>query len=139
MGETVQMYQPAAGGRRTHNINVFAPAQLVSGESPLGPPVLVERQSDGTIARKECGPSFVICTLQPEDFWEFLRSWGGEWIWENVEDECQDLRWLADALVNGTAVLVTAGSFNKKRAPTVSGEGWVIACQKAGKFLCGPF
>ena len=121
--ETVWMYQPVAGGRRTCNNNVFAPAQLVSGVRPLGLPVSIERRPDGTIAQKECGLSFAVGPLQSGEFWEFLRSWGGKWMWENVVDEGQDLRWLADALVNGTAVLVTNGSFNKIRAPTVSGAG----------------
>ena len=60
-------------------------------------------------------------------------------MWENVEDKGQDLRWLADALVNGTAVLVTDSSFDKKQTPTVSGVGWIITCQKARKFLWGLF
>ena len=60
-------------------------------------------------------------------------------MWENVVDKVQDLRWLVEALVNGTAVLVTDSSFNKMRAPTVSWKGWVITCQKARKFLQGSF
>ena len=60
-------------------------------------------------------------------------------MWENVVDKDQDLCWLADVLVKGTTVLVTDGSFDKKRVPSVSGAGWVTTCQKAKKFLWGSF
>lgn len=50
-----------------------------------------------------------------------------------------DLSWLVEAMRNGTAVLVTDGSFDRKRAPLVSGAGWVITCRTARKFLRGSF
>ena len=139
MGEAVRVYQPAAGSRRTRSSNIFAPAQLMSDASPLGLPVSIMRWPDGSVARRECGLSLAVCPLQPEEFWDFLRSWGGDWMWEYVEGKDQDLWWLTDALASGTAVLVTDGSYDRKRAPTVSGAGWVITCQKAQKFLHGSF
>ena len=78
VGETVRVYQPAAGGRRTRNNNVFAHVQLMSGAHPSGLPVSIERRSDGFISRKECGSSFAVCPSQPGEFLEFLRSWGGK-------------------------------------------------------------
>ena len=36
-------------------------------------------------------------------------------------------------------MLVTDGSFDRKRAPLVSGAGWVITCRTAQKFLRGSF
>ena len=80
-------------------------AATIVGVSPSGLPVSIECRPDDTIARKECGPSYVICPSQPGEFWEFLQFW--------VVNEGQYLRWLVEALANGTAVLVTDGSFEK--------------------------
>ena len=60
-------------------------------------------------------------------------------MWEHVEDEGQDLTWLLEALKNGSAVMVTDGSFDRKREPLISGAGWEITCRKARKFLKGSF
>ena len=60
-------------------------------------------------------------------------------MWEDVVGDNEDLSWLVEALRNGTAVLVTDGSFDRKRAPLVSGAGWVITCRTAQKFLRGSF
>ena len=60
-------------------------------------------------------------------------------MWEHVEDEGQDPTWLLEALKNGSAVMVTDGSFDRKRAPLISGAGWEITCRKSRKFLKGSF
>jgi hypothetical protein len=60
-------------------------------------------------------------------------------MWEEVVGDKEDLSWLVDARRNGKAVLVTDGSFDRKRAPLVSGAGWVITCRNSWKFLRGSF
>ena len=60
-------------------------------------------------------------------------------MWEEVVGDKDDLSWLVDAMRKGTAVLVTDGSYDRKRAPSVSGAGWVITCRIAQKFLRGSF
>lgn len=42
-------------------------------------------------------------------------------MWEGVEDKEQDLTWLVEGLRHGSLIMVTDGSYDKKRAPTVSG------------------
>lgn len=137
----VRYYGPsaAAGTRTTRSNVIYGPLATAAGALPLGLPTTVEHRPDNTVALKECGPPLASCPSQPDEFWQYLRSWGGAWMWDNVEEETQDLRWLADALSNGTAVLVTDGSYDKKRAPRVSGAGWVITCRTAQKFLRGSF
>ena len=92
------------------------------------------------IIRHEPGGELAISPTQPDDFWTFLRSWGGELMWETTEDESQDLTWLVDALRNDTALLVTDGSFDvKKKAPHTSGAGWLNCCTRSHKMLRGSF
>ena len=32
------------------------------------------------------GPPLSRGPQQPSNFWEFLRSWGGEWMWDGIKD-----------------------------------------------------
>ena len=73
-------------------------------------PVSVTIETEQYILRHDTGDALAVAPSQPDDFWTFLRSWGGEWMWESVEDENQDLTWLVEALKNNTALLVTDGS-----------------------------
>ena len=67
-------------------------------EPPLGVPVIVIVEATRYIIRHEAGGELAISPTQPDNFWAFLRSWGGEWMWELIEEESQDLTWLVDAL-----------------------------------------
>jgi hypothetical protein len=33
------------------------------------------------------GPELATSLNQPADFWEFLYSWGGEWMWEGLDGD----------------------------------------------------
>ena len=57
----------------------------------------------------------------------------------HVEGDFSKMAWLATALKQGTAVMVTDGSFNKSLAPDISGAGWMIACTTRRKMLNGWF
>ena len=77
---------------------------------------------------------------QPADFWEFLASWGGEWMWEGIDDKQttkHDLTYLVEGMQNRTLIWVTDGSYDKLRATNLSGVGWVLLCTRTGKRLTG--
>ena len=138
-GSTITIYELSQARRRTRSGQVYCAGEERTNAVPSGLPVTVERNPDGSITRKEFGPALAIRPTQPTDFWYFLRTWGGHWMWEEVVGDKDDLSCLVEAMRNGTAVLVTDGSFDRKRAPLVSGAGWVIACRTARKFLRGSF
>ncbi len=138
-GSTITIYELSQARRRTRSGQVYCAGEERTNAVPSGLPVTVERNPDGSITRKEVGPALAIRPTQPTDFWYFLRTWGGHWMWEEVVGDKEDLSWLVEAMRNGTAVLVTDGSFDRKRAPLVSGAGWVITCRTAQKFLRGSF
>ena len=60
-------------------------------------------------------------------------------MWEEMSGADHDLSWPVAAFEEGTAVLVADGSYDRRRAPMVSGAGWVITCRTARKFLRGSF
>ena len=85
------------------------------------------------------GPSLVEGLSQPDSFLRFLKTWGGTWMWSNICNEGKDLRWVVEAVANGTAIWVTDGSYNREVAPHVSGAGWLVYCTRCGKKLFGYF
>ena len=60
-------------------------------------------------------------------------------MWSGVVNEGDDIQWVLDAMVSGTAIWVTDGSYNKDTAPLVSGAGWLIYCRKTKDRLMGSF
>jgi hypothetical protein len=74
------------------------------------------------------------------DFWEFLYSWGGKWMWEGIEadkDSQYNISWVAEGLTNHSLVWVTDGSYNRNKAIDLCGVGWIIFCTKTGLQLTG--
>jgi len=49
------------------------------------------------------------------------------------------MKWVVDAIQNGTAIWVTDGSYNCTLAPHISGAGWLIYCNYCKRKLCGSF
>ena len=60
-------------------------------------------------------------------------------MWDNVEDESRVLTWMVEALRKDTALLVTDGLFDRKKAPRVSGAGWIFCCIRMQQMLRGSF
>jgi hypothetical protein len=47
-------------------------------------------------------------------------------MWQYVKEGEVDVVWIHTALVNGTLIGVTDGSYDKIKASMVSGAGWVL-------------
>jgi hypothetical protein len=60
-------------------------------------------------------------------------------MWERVSNDGPGLLWVKEAIAVGSAVWVTDGSYNREKAPTVSGAGWVLHCTRSGHRLRGSF
>ena len=51
----------------------------------------------------------------PTDFWEFLNTWGGTWMWESIDKSQQtkhNLTWLVEGMKSNTLIWVTDGSYD---------------------------
>ncbi len=72
-------------------------------------------------------------------FWEFLKLLGGEWMWDYIQKGEIDVTWISMALTTGTFIRVTDGSYNRARASTVGGSGWIICRTQTRQLLRGSF
>ena len=70
------------------------------------------------------------------DFMQFLRAWGGEWMWQDVQMN-ETPEWAAECLRTGDLVCVTDGSYNKKSAPDICSAGWVLASKSTRRYIAG--
>ena len=50
----------------------------------------------------------------------------GEWMWEHIVEGEIEEDWVWDVLANETFLAVTDGSYDREKAPTVSGLGWKL-------------
>lgn len=71
-------------------------------------------------------------------FWEYLRSQGGEWMWDHVTGN-REMEWFRDALSHGTAMMVADGSYSKDLDPHLCGTGWAIRCTASKQMIKGSF
>ena len=77
------------------------------------------------------GPDLVNDPKEHTNFWDFIHSWGGSWMWDDIDftqDTTQDLKWVAEGMQNNTLVWTTDRSYDRKRAADLSGVGWIIFC-----------
>lgn len=83
------------------------------------------------------GWKFPVQTIKNTTFWQCMDDQGGSWMWKNRTGNSEDMAWLATALMNGTALLATDGSFNVNKSALISGAGWIIYCSATGKKIQG--
>ena len=128
MDRGVDYYLPVGGPLgRTRSGTVYRLAASHSdGREPVGQPCSVEDVISGGYRPMATGPPMAEGPSQPDRFFEFLRQWGGEWMWSDINNEGKDLRWVVQAIASGTAIWATDGSYNRELAPSVSGAGWVL-------------
>ena len=102
--------------------------------------VIETGERDVVIFPVDCqGPPLATGPSKPSDFWAFLRSWGGEWMWDSITGDKDDLGWIVQGMKSDLLIWVTDGSYDRKRAPTISGAGWLVHCTRTQKTLKGSF
>ena len=63
-----------------------------------GLPLSVKVISEECIIRQSVGPPLASEPDLPNNFWLYLKSLGGEWMWEDInKHERKDIKWLVDA------------------------------------------
>jgi hypothetical protein len=105
-------------------------------------PISVVIFSNNNVNKLNEGDPLAKGTSLPTDFWDFLETWGGMWMWEG-NDETQptkhDLTWLVEGMKSNTLVWVIDGSNDWKKAADLSRVGWIIFCSKTGLRLTCTF
>jgi hypothetical protein len=72
---------------------------------------------------------------EPEEFWEYLKSWGGKWLWDHVYYTPFGLDAVVEAIDLGSAVYVTDGSYSRKIRSEIDGAGYMIYCRRQKKVV----
>ena len=82
-------YFAAVRGGRTRSEAKYARVSLhEDGRQPHGVPCSVTDGPDGrSVVLRNRGPEQIDDTDGASSFMEFLRGWGGEWMWTNVRNE----------------------------------------------------
>jgi hypothetical protein len=108
----------------------------------LGRPTSVRAISSTKVSKLQEGPSFANATKEYTFFWDFTRSWGSSWMWDDIDfaqETTQDLKWVAEGMQNNTLVWTTDGSYDKKWTADLSSVGWIIFCKRTGLRMTGRF
>jgi hypothetical protein len=79
----------------------------------LGCPTSVRAILLTKVNKLQEGPSFANATKEYTNFWDFIQSWGGNWMWDDIDfaqETTQDLKWVSEGMQNNTLVWTTDGS-----------------------------
>jgi hypothetical protein len=60
-------------------------------------------------------------------------------MWDDVKEGDTNVEWVRDTLINGTFIGITDGSYNREKAKTVSGTGWIVVSKSSQGTLWGSF
>jgi hypothetical protein len=86
-GSTIFYYKPSSGFRVTQATRSY---QIVREEPLLptfiqGTPTSITGLTVQRVVKLSKGPALAKSLNGRQDFWEFLYSWGGQWMWEGIE------------------------------------------------------
>ena len=138
-GNVVEYYHLLQGRTRTRGEQLYVRTRTEKDKSPEGVPATVSFIDANTINLLGHGPPLTTGPSQPADFWEYLRLLGGEWMWDGIVNEKQDLQWLVKAVKKNTIIGVTDGSYDRDFAPDISGAGWLVSCTNSENILRANF
>jgi hypothetical protein len=69
----------------------------------------------------------VVAGQEPEEFWENLKSWGRDWLWDHIYTPF-GLDAVVEAVDSGSTVYVTDGLYSQKIRSEIDGAGYMIYC-----------
>ena len=101
---------------RTRGEQIYVKLRTEIGHKPCGSPATVTFLDETSVRLLDYGPPLASGPSQPADFWTYLRTLGGEWMWDGIVDEQQDLQWLIEGVKSNTIIGVTDGSYDRKVA-----------------------
>jgi len=117
----VEYYLQTGSGRTRAAQEYIKTVTHLDGRAPAGMPGSVVCADYGTTASLVCsGPKLAVDPEQPSSFFAFLKQWGGDWMWSDVTNEGPHMKWVVDAIRNGTAIWVTDESYNRTLAPILA-------------------
>jgi hypothetical protein len=143
-GGKLAHFKPARGFQLTRSTITYQQVwdKQHNNQLPLGCPTSVRAISSTKVTKLQDGPSLVDASQKHNNCWEIICSWGGGWMWEDIDfaqETTQDLKWVAKGVKNNFLVWTTDGSYDRKRAADLSAVGWIIFCKRTGLRMTGTF
>jgi hypothetical protein len=121
------VYNPVKNKQNTRYTQVYS-MQYMDALPAIGNPCNVRQILSITFHCRETGMGLAPVQATKGMFWEHLRSLGGTWMWEYIKEGKIDMVWLRDMLRNGMLISITDGSFDRHKAKSCSGLGWILVC-----------
>ena len=141
LADTTTGYRPVLSQVRTRRNRLYGkggPLDCPTDEASMRP-VTVSFVDDDVVLLHDIGQPLVKIVDNPLSFWDYLRSQGGEWMWEHVLGDKEDMTWLSNALCNGTVMMVADGSYARDLDPELCATGWIAVCVNTRKQVKGSF
>lgn len=79
------------------------------------------------------GPRLHKEEIEELEFHDFLYSKGGDWIWEYIQWDDNNLQWLVVSMQHGWLKWCVDGSYDSNVGPQISGAGWILYCTMTRK------
>lgn len=126
-----------AAGPVTRHSHMYGRVAVETREAdPCWRPISVQENQNMSVVTRLAGGPILAPTGQSEvnTFWVYLRSLKGAWMWDHIYNP-GGLEGVHEALREGTAVLVTDGSYNWKVRADMDAAGWLLFCRRRRKIL----
>jgi hypothetical protein len=118
----------------------LAKMETAPSKMPIGVPTSVVALLSNRVNKLQKGSDLPVETSKASLFWEYVETWGGTWMWEDINNSQAtkaDISWIAEGLKAGSLIWAMDGSYDRKQAADLSGVGWIIFCKKTGFWLTG--
>jgi hypothetical protein len=107
----------------------LAKMETAPSKMPIGVPTSVMALLPNRVNKLQEVSDLPVETSRALLFWECLETWGGIWMWEDINNSQAtkaDTSWIAEGLKAGSLIWATDGSYDRKQAADLSGVGWII-------------
>jgi hypothetical protein len=74
----------------------------------------------------------------PHTFMDVLLSWGNTWLWDNLSFTGEH-GWINEAILDGSLLAVTDGSFLHEHYPNLCSVAFVLECTRGRRRMIGSF
>jgi hypothetical protein len=138
-GDTILVYTQTATRAIVQSRQEYHRAQDIDLIPDGWVPANVLVVQENVVHRRSVGTPVPSPVLKFPNFWEFLKSLGGEWMWDYIQEGEIDVTWISTALTTGIFIGVTDRSYNRIRTGAVSGSGWIICFMQTRQILRGSF
>lgn len=126
----------AGGQTKTRAGVTYTRSQMVR-QLPMGTErATIRPVAPGRIICEGSAPISYTRLPKPRTLQEIFNEWEETWVWENIRID-GDGRWLAEAMRNGTAIMVSDGSFKPQSNHRCGTAAWIIECTHTGLRACG--